>query len=211
MSNTGMQLMLTSLVSRRILLKYAPQYANVEFIRKNVRFVMAGDDVIIAISPLARQYITFERIQEEYKKLSFKLTAADKSENMQAKTISQVQFLKCYFRDVNGTLVMDPKMNIIHQLLTWVRDEGDGNLYDQIEINIHTAFRYLWWKGKETYDRVRDNFNTLLLGSKYQWSYSYSEMAVAIRQALIAKEERAEVPNAMTNDFEYFSTDFCYD
>jgi hypothetical protein len=211
MSNTGMQLMLTSLVSRRILLKYAPQYANVEFIRKNVRFVMAGDDVIIAISPLARQYITFERIQEEYKKLSFKLTAADKSENMQAKTISQVQFLKCYFRDVNGTFVMDPKMNIIHQLLTWVRDEGDGNLYDQIEINIHTAFRYLWWKGKETYDRVRDNFNTLLLGSKYQWSYSYSEMAVAIRQALIAKEERAEVPNAMTNDFEYFSTDFCYD
>jgi hypothetical protein len=208
MENSEIHAMLIMLVCYRILMKVKPAWANEGFIAEHVRFILAADDIVIAVSQVARLYITFEKIVEEYGQLGFELTAADKSKNFKAKTINEIQFLKQHFRKINDTWYPNPNLDIIYQLLSWVREDSTMTAYEQTCINRENAFCFLWWKGEEEYEALRSEFNDLMLSQNFQWTYSYQDMAKIVHQNQVEKEERMAQPNAMEDEEPFIGDEF---
>lgn len=183
MENSEVHEILLGVACRSILLKYKREYATIPFIIENIRSVKAADDIVIAISPLAREYVTVERLVLAYKELGYDLTAPDKSPEISAKTIFEVQFLKNSFREENGIFYMVPNESQIYRLITWVRSKTANSLENQIRINLNTALRFAFWRGREFYEQIRDKLNMLCakMHMGFTWSASYEEMASIIK------------------------------
>jgi len=210
MENSEIHYMILNLIAYRILMRYQPQYANVHFIYDHVRCILAADDVLIAVSPLARNYITCERIVEEYNKLGFEITSADKKSEIRPKNIEQVQFLKNSFNNIEGIYYPKPNMSIIIQLFSWYREDSSLSPQEQMQVNRENAFAQLWWRGKEDYERVRSEFNIINLKRNYQWSLDYEQMAALLEQQNLDKEYNSQIPNNKMDDGEEILDEILY-
>lgn len=200
MENSEIHVMLIYLICYRILMEKKPAWATEAFIAEHVRFILAADDVVIAVSPVARLYVTIEKIVEGYGLLGFEVTAADKSDQIKAKTINEIQFLKQHFVEVNDTFYPKPNWDIIIQLFSWIREDSVMTAHEQTKINRENAFSFLWWRGEEDYEQMRAEFNKLMLEHNFQWTYDYRDMARIIDQRQVEKEESMQMPNAMEDE-----------
>jgi len=165
MRNSAVHTMIIGLAARKILLRKNAQLASTPFIIENVRFILAADDVIIAISPQARKYITIDELVKAYNEIGFEVTAADKGAEIVPKKIEEVQFLKHRFIELPSTegqprkFKCSPNLSIIYQLVNWYSTESTLNKEQQIVSNINDALNLAWQRGKEEYDRIRDAIN----------------------------------------------------
>lgn len=165
MRNSAVHTMIIGLAARKILLRKNPQLASIPFIIENVRFILAADDVVIAISPLARKYITIDELVKAYNEIGFEVTAADKGTQIVSKTIEQVQFLKHHFveipqeADKPRKFKCSPNLSIIYQLINWYSTESSLKPEQQIASNINDALNLAWQRGPEEYNRIRDAIN----------------------------------------------------
>lgn len=208
MENSEIHTMIMYLICYRVLKKKKPAYATEGFISEHIRFILAADDIVIAISQVARLFITFEDIVEGYGQLGFEITAADKSKNLKAKTINEIQFLKQSFNYIEGRFYPKPNWDIIYQLLSWVREDSVLTEQEQTRINRENAFSFLWWRGEEDYEKLRSEFNQLMLSQNFQWTYDYSAMAKIIQQRQVEQEESSNTPNAMEDEMPFVGDEF---
>lgn len=179
--NSEVHLMLLCLVVYRILYKYKKEWANPHFVLEHVRFIMMADDVQIALSPLIRQYVTIKTLAQGYKELGLEVTAADKSDLLEAKDITQSQFLKSsYIKQDNGFYTCRPNRSIVDQLLSWIRTDSKLSLEEQFKVNIENAMRKLYFRGREEYEQTRQTVNMLLIDINLSWSLDYDCMGETI-------------------------------
>lgn len=211
MENSEIHVMIIYLICHRILMKTRPAWANEAFIAEHVRFILAADDIVIAVSPAARLYVTIEKIVEEYGRLGFELTAADKSDKIQAKTINEIQFLKQHFVEREDIFYPKPNWDIIIQLLSWIREDSILTAHEQTKINRENAFAFLWWRGREDYEDFRAEFNTLMHQHNFQWTYDYEDMARIIQQRQVEHAESQGMPNAMEDEEPFVGDGFFED
>lgn len=190
--NSEIHVMTILLICRRILMKIDPQWATTAFILTHVKFILAADDVVIAVSRLARRYINIDTIVQGYSELGFELTAPDKSTVLQATTLLECQFLKNHFQLVQDKFIAVPNLSIIYQLLNWVRDDSALTPDDQFSVNIQNAFRFAWWRGEEEYERIREQANVALFKFGMSWPYTYREMEVFVRIKINENIERVQ-------------------
>lgn len=202
MENSEVHEMILGLICFRILSKFRPSWATIDFISEHVRSIKAADDILIAISPLARTIITVEKLVEGYKELTFDVTSADKISEIRAKNILETQFLKQHFRFEQGCYFPVPNRSIIYQLFNWVRDDTDLSIEEQFKTNIENAFRFLFWRGEEEYEEIRFRANLALQKFHIHWSYDYAEMASVMRQQIRDAEEKAYRLNSV-DDFDF--------
>uniref|UniRef100_A0AAU8JNM5 Nonstructural polyprotein n=1 Tax=Chipolycivirus sp. TaxID=2809300 RepID=A0AAU8JNM5_9VIRU len=183
MENSEVHEMIFGVACYQILKKLAPQYATVQFIIEHCRSVKAADDIVIAISPLARQYVTVERLVAAYNKLGYEITAPDKTLVVSAKTIEEVQFLKNGFMLQDGIHSIYPNESQVNQLLGWVRTNTSNTIQDQMIINYGTAMRFAYHRGEDYYEALRDEVNSACAAQniKFHWAMDYAEMATMIK------------------------------
>lgn len=183
MENSEVHEMIFGTACFQILKKLAPQYANIQFIVEHCRSVKAADDIIIAISPLARQYVTAERLVKAYNDLGYEITAPDKSLIVSAKTIQEVQFLKNGFKLEGEVYSVYPNESQVHQLLGWVRTNTSNSISDQMIINYGTAMRFAYHRGSGYYEQLRDAVNSACAsqGIKFHWSSDFDDMTALIK------------------------------
>lgn len=193
--NSEIHVMIILIICRRILLKTAPEWANVGYILQHVKFILAADDVVIAVSKSARRFININTIVDGYKELGFELTAPDKSDVLKATTLEECQFLKNHFKKRGDVFHAIPNMSIITQLLNWIREDTALTPDDQFQTNLHNAFRFAWWRGEEEYEQIRETTNIALFRHGMSWPYTYSEMAVLVKMIVNDNIERAEREN----------------
>lgn len=188
--NSNIHVMLLYLIIRRILIKEGkPHYANASFIYNNVKFIVAGDDVLLAVGPLLRSVLTPGTMKEGYASVGFEITSADKTPDITVKNIEQVQFLKHEFKmDDSGYYHTMPLTSIIYQLFNWHRTDTKLQKDELIAQNYYDAFRYSWFRGRNFYEDTREKFNMANLNNKMSWTYSYDEFAAIIRQERIEEE-----------------------
>jgi hypothetical protein len=166
MRNSAVHTMIIGLAARKILLRKNPQLASIPFIIENVRFILAADDVVIAISPQARKYITVSELVKAYNEIGFEVTAADKGADIVPKTILEVQFLKHHFVELPRHCIecpleykCSPNLSIIYQLVNWYSTETTLSKEQQIASNLNDALNLAWQRGQQEYDRIRDAIN----------------------------------------------------
>jgi len=147
MENTEIHHMIVGLAVKKILEKTHPAWATSDFILEHVRTIKAADDIVIAVSPLARRIVTVEALVESYASLGFEVTAADKSKNIVSKNITEIQFLKTHFNPSGNGFTPLPNLSIIHQLFNWIRDDTKLSSEKQFQINLENAFRFAFWRG----------------------------------------------------------------
>lgn len=188
MENSEIHYMLFFLVIRRILKVRKPEWATIPFIRDHVRLILAADDIMVTVSPLARRLISVDDIVAGYGKLGFQLTDANKGNNICFKSITEAQFLKHTFDDTPKGWVARPNISIIYQLLNWISTESKLSIDDQFTTNIDNAMRFAYFRGREEYETLREQLNTALQKTRRFWSYSYDEMTARIRQSHLDKE-----------------------
>jgi len=166
MRNSAIHTMIIGLAARKILLRKNPQLASIPFIIEHVRFILAADDVVIAISPVARKYITVAELVKAYNEIGFEVTAADKGTEILPKSIEEVQFLKHHFVRIPQHCIecppeykCSPNLSIIYQLVNWYSTESALNKEQQIASNLNDALNLAWQRGPEEYNRIRDTIN----------------------------------------------------
>jgi len=214
MRNSAVHTMIIGLAARKILLRKNPQLASIPFIIENVRFILAADDVVIAISPLARKYITVAELVKAYNEIGFEVTAADKGAEILPKTIEQVQFLKHHFIPLPQQYIDSPleykccpNLSIIYQLVNWYSTESKLNKEQQIVSNLNDALNLAWQRGPQEYDRIRDTINLACqrLKMNYVDTLSYEGRRELIYHNM-AEERRAfysSTPQVEDIDFDY--------
>lgn len=202
--NSQIHFMILMIVVKRILDRYSPKWSNSGFILDHVRQIIAADDIVIALSPVARSVITVERIVEGYAGLGFELTAPDKSVGIYAKRLEDCQFLKHHFSLDGDSWVPVPNLSIVHQLFNWIRSDSALSFEDQFSVNMQNAFRFAWWRGREEYEDIRSKANAVLLRHQLSWEYDWDEMAVLVRRVVEENERKvfAPVPNP-EQDFDF--------
>lgn len=205
--NSEIHLMLFALVSLRILNRRAPEFATIPFIRENIRTLFAADDIIVALSPLARTIVTAEDIVAEYSKLGYELTGSDKGDKITTKPIEQSQFLKHTFRLTDQGWQAVPNLSIIHQLMNWISSESALSKDDQFTVNIQNAFRMAYWHGEEEYERIRAKANRRLIVFNRSWPFDYRSMSHIVEHAVQEAERAACAPYPSVDntdaDFEF--------
>lgn len=178
MENSEMHEIVFGVVMRNILKAKAPKYATIDFIIEHCRSIKAADDILVALSPLARQYIKPQDIVEGYRNLGFEITAPDKISKITAKHLTEVQFLKNGFSLSEGMYTIYPNESQIYQMLNWVRTGTSLSFDEQMRTNFGTAMRFAFWRGDEFYETLRDDLNSLCAkaGIHFHWTSSYSDM-----------------------------------
>lgn len=190
MENSEIHEMIIGLVCFRILKRLYPSWATVDFIHEHVRTIKAADDIQIAISPIARNFLTKNRIIAGYNELGFEVTSADKDSEIRVKKLDESQFLKHGFRRTNdGEYQAIPNLSIIHQLMNWVRDDTKLSMDDQFTTNLENAFRYAFWRGRDEYEEIREKANVALREHRREWIPDFDEMAVLVR-SYVRESER---------------------
>lgn len=214
MRNSAVHTMIIGLAARKILLRKNPQLASIPFIIENVRFILAADDVVIAISPQARKYITVSELVKAYNEIGFEVTAADKGGEILPKTIEEVQFLKHHFVPLPRHCIecpieykCSPNLSIIYQLVNWYSTESTLNKEQQIASNLNDALNLAWQRGPQEYDRIRDTINLACqrLKMNYVDTLSYEGRRELIYHNM-AEERRAfysSTPQVEDSDLDY--------
>lgn len=184
MENSEAHEIIFGLACYKILRRVAPHKANIPYILEHCRSIKAADDILIGISPDAREHITDIRLVEEYKNLGYQTTAPDKTPIVTAKTIEEVQFLKNGFILRDGVFEVNPNESQIHQLLNWVRTKTALTHEEQIRVNFGTAMRFAYWKGEDYYESIRAQLNSLCARTQvnFTWSSTYDDMTSIIRR-----------------------------
>uniref|UniRef100_A0AAU8JNI0 Nonstructural polyprotein n=1 Tax=Chipolycivirus sp. TaxID=2809300 RepID=A0AAU8JNI0_9VIRU len=197
MENSEIHEMILAVACKSILDREAPQYANATFMHEHIRSIKAADDILIAVSPLARKYITAESIKEAYEEIGLQVTSAKKTDKIEAQPLDQTQFLKTGFKKIDGTYYPVPNRSIIHQLLNYVRTDSKLGAQEQISTNFANALRFAFWLGPNEYEEYRQKINLLSARNKIQfhWDFNYQYMGAWIKhQALLRanQENRTE-------------------
>jgi len=182
MENSEVHEMIFGVVCYKILKKYAPHYATIDFIIEHCRSVKAADDIIIAISPLARQFVTVDRLVAGYNMIGYEITAPDKTPTVSAKTLEEVQFLKNGFYSNNGYYTVLPNLSQVNQLLAWVRTGTSLTTEDQMITNFGTAMRFAFHRGRDEYELVRSKLNASCAAKhmKFVWNADYDMMSMVV-------------------------------
>lgn len=157
-----------------------------KYILNNIRVLVAADDILVALSPAIRDLITSQDLKDGYKFFGFKITSADKTDNIVRKDIYSCQFLKHTFRKeivegYDAGFVAQPMESIINQLFNWISTESKLKPKEQFKTNVENAFRFAFWRGQEYYENTRAKFNSHP-HSGIKWHYSYEEMRQVIGQ-----------------------------
>jgi len=182
MENSEMHIMLIAVIIRKILLEKKPEFATVGFIFEHFRFMIAADDILIAISPKARYFVNVNDIVSGYKARGITVTSPDKTENIKATTIEGCQFLKHHFKKIDSEYVSVPNASIYRQLFNWIRDDTELTLDEQFLVNVNNAFRILHRRGVEEYETIREMVNLRMTVKRMQftWPYDYHDMKQVI-------------------------------
>jgi len=184
MENSEAHEIIFGLACYKILKECAPHKATIPYIMEHCRSVKAADDIIIAISPDARNYVTAERLVAQYKSIGYEVTAPDKTPIVTAKTIDEVQFLKNGFIRRNGIYEVYPNESQVHQLLNWVRTKTALTNEEQLRVNFGTAMRFAYWRGEDYYEEIRQQVNALCARTRtnFSWCTTYDEMTAIVRR-----------------------------
>jgi hypothetical protein len=197
MENSNIHLMLIGLIAYRILKRKQPAWANSAFIMEHMRVILAADDVQIALSPLLRSIISTEEILDGYKELTFEVTAADKSNDIRRKRLTESQFLKHTYREnENGEFEAVPNTSIIYQLFNWLRDDTKLTLDEQFSIDLENGFRFAYWRGEKEYEEIRRTVNKALLKENREWTYTHEQLGAIIGYQMAETRRLANSPNA---------------
>lgn len=188
MENTEIHEMILAIACKIILDKNAPQYSNQKFIREHIRSIKAADDILIAVSPLARKYVTPDAIRDAYQQIGLQVTSATKTDKIEARPLDQCQFLKTGFKNIDGIYYPVPNKSIIHQLLNYQRTDSKLGFQEQLRTNFANAMRFAFWLGPKEYEQYRQKVNMLSAKNKIQfyWDFDYQYMGAWIKhQALL--------------------------
>ncbi|UHK03083.1 MAG: RNA-dependent RNA polymerase [Guiyang argiope bruennichi polycipivirus 2] len=205
MENSEIHEMILAIACKIILDKEAPQYSNATFLHEHVKSIKAADDILIAVSPLARKYITAEKLKSAYGEIGLQVTSATKSEVIEARPLTQVQFLKTGFKEIDGIYFPLPNTSIIHQLLNYVRTDSKLTLQEQLSTNFGNAMRFAFWRGPDEYEYYREKVNLLCAKNKIQfyWDFDYKYMASWIKHQAMLRAHQ-ELRTEPLEESEYY-------
>jgi hypothetical protein len=213
MENSEVHEIIFGIVCYSILKKYAPNLANSDYIIENCRSIKAADDIVIAISPHARQYVTAERIVQGYDRIGYEITAPDKSPVVSVKTLYDVQFLKNgFFQNPDETIAVLPNESQIHQLLSYVRTKTALTVEDQMITNFGTAMRFAYHRGEEYYESVRQVLNAACATQRinFVWNADYDDMKVIIEKNHVDEANKFWSKHSASRDDSAFSEEAVY-
>jgi hypothetical protein len=213
MENSEVHEIIFGVVCYSILKKYAPVLANPDYIIENCRSIKAADDIVIAISPHARQYVTAERIVEGYNRIGYEITAPDKSPVVSVKTLYDVQFLKNgFFQNPDMTITVLPNESQIHQLLSYVRTKTALTVEDQMITNFGTAMRFAYHRGEDYYESVRQKLNAACATQRinFVWNADYDDMKVIIEKNHVDEANKFWSKHSANRDDSVFSEEAVY-
>lgn len=205
MENSEIHEMILAMACKTILDREAPQYSNSAFIHEHVKSIKAADDILIAVSPLARKYITAQSMKEAYEAIGLEVTAADKSLRIEPKTLEDAQFLKTGFRLHQGTYYPVPNLSIIHQLLNYVRTDSKLSRQEQLTTNFANAMRFAFWRGPVEYENLRQKVNMLCAKNKinFYWDFDYQYMAAFIKHQALIRANRENMTEPVEENSVY--------
>jgi len=213
MENSEVHEIIFGIVCYSILKKYAPNLANSDYIIENCRSIKTADDIVIAISPHARQYVTAERIVQGYSRIGYEITAPDKSPVVSVKTLYDVQFLKNgFFQNPDKTITVLPNESQIHQLLSYVRTKTALTVEDQMITNFGTAMRFAYHRGEKYYESVRQKLNAACATQQinFIWNADYDDMKVIIEKNHVDEANKFWSKHSASRDDSAFSEEAVY-
>lgn len=189
MENTEIHEMILALAVKRVMEINCPSYVSIPYIMDNIRSIKAADDIVVAISPQARKWITFEDIVKEYNNIGYELTAPDKSEKISAKSLFEAQFLKHKFVKREFEIQALPNESMIYQLTNWIRtnsSKANDQTRSQFNINCEASIRFAYWHGEEFYEAFVKKLNHELSKRDilWRWEYDYQEMIVIMKRSM---------------------------
>lgn len=205
MENSEIHEMILAMACKTILDREAPQYSNSAFIHEHVKSIKAADDILIAVSPLARKYITAQSMKEAYEAIGLEVTAADKSLRIEPKRLEDAQFLKTGFRLHQGIYFPVPNLSIIHQLLNYVRTDSKLSRQEQLTTNFGNAMRFAFWRGPVEYENLRQKVNMLCAKNKinFYWDFDYQYMAAFIKHQALLRANRENMTEPVEENSVY--------
>jgi len=164
--------------------------------------MMAADDIVIAVSPTARDIITIDAIVQGYNELNMQVTAPDKSDRISKRSIYEIQFLKHYFAktiDGSGNLVWIAKcsLEIPRSLLLWYRTDTKLTRREQIFTNLEAAFRFLYFHGPKVYEEYRQAWNEHAKKEDMEYNLDYEGTAAQIKYSFHRDEALQARSNAL--------------
>jgi hypothetical protein len=213
MENSEVHEIIFGVVCWKILKKYAPTLATTDYIIANCRSIKAADDIVIAISPQAREFVTVQRIVEGYNQIGYQITAPDKSPVVSVKTLYDVQFLKNGFSlNPDMTITVLPNESQIHQLLSYVRTKTSLTVEDQMITNFGTAMRFAYHRGEDYYERTRRKLNAACANQRinFVWNSDYDMMKMIIEKNHEDEANKYWSPNSASRDDTAFSEEAVY-
>jgi len=189
MENTEIHEMILALAVKRVMEINCPSYVSIPYIMDNIRSIKAADDIVVAISPQARKWITFEEIVKEYNNIGYELTAPDKSEKISAKSLFEAQFLKHKFIKREFEIQALPNESMIYQLTNWIRtnsNKANDQTRSQFNVNCEASIRFAFWHGEEFYEAFVKKLNHELSKRdiSWKWEYDYQEMIVIMKRSM---------------------------
>lgn len=211
LENSDMHAGLLYIIYRRcVTSKNRLDLCNLKAFKQHVRFVLAADDVILALTSQILGVFSVTEFLSGYTQLGIQITGADKSNKIDLVNIRDADFLKMQFTFDGVFWKPRPKDTIVYQLLNWQRKTT--GYFQQFQTNLLAAFRFKYWHGEQSYEELREIVNTQLFKLQMNtFDISYNDMHNLIARELkleqfynqISSRERLD-PNSKLNNI-FFS------
>uniref|UniRef100_A0AAT9JFF2 Genome polyprotein n=1 Tax=Bulbitermes polycipivirus TaxID=3032211 RepID=A0AAT9JFF2_9VIRU len=158
-------------------------YANWNAYINNVCVRFYGDDVVCSVHDEVKDWFNPENIAAKYSEYGWPTTSAAKTGSASEggfQSLLDVQFLKRQFEpdEELGLVCVHGKieMSVIKDLFVWMRRNSGTVTQEQLMINVHNAFQFLFSYGRQTYEYWYKKINLLL--SKYNYEGYYIDYDV---------------------------------
>lgn len=134
-----------------------------QFYKFVVSFVM-GDDNVFSIHPEVLDEEKFiNSIHYVCDSFKMRITSGDKTEELHFNKVSNLTFLQRKFNIVNRVALPCIGVKSIENMLIWVKSSMYNTIDEQLTTNIDTAFRFLFFYGKDVYNVYKVYISQLCL------------------------------------------------
>lgn len=153
-----------------------------------VRLKFGGDDVLWFVNPRFLHILNPEAISEGYAYFGYKITAADKSDNLRFTTIFEAEFLKQGFQidPYTTKFVTKPSETIPETLVRWQTSgcaKAGLGVKEQLQTNMTCALRYAAFISEEYYNKLLKQLIEAAHAARFEWvPWSYDDMRTWIKK-----------------------------
>lgn len=141
---------------RYVWLRLAPPLErNLVSFDTHVRDFIYGDDNILAVTPIALNWYSPDKVSSEMESIGMIYTSANKKGRAAVQPIGELTFLKRGFRDDGLNIYPVMEMRTIQELFNWAHLSKHTTLEEATVENVNNAFYFLYHRGKDIFDIFR--------------------------------------------------------